>query len=210
LTETSTDTAGASREDEPIAAIVLAAGTSSRMGSPKQLLPYRGQPLLQHVIDLLPGLGLADAVVVLGHQAREIASAIDLPPGVRAIVNSDYASGQRSSLRAGLAALAPGTAAALVLLGDQPRIPPEALRTVLHLRRTGAPPVIRASYQGKPGHPVLLDRSIWSTVSPGTDDAGARAWMADHPHEVLIAPLALSLPIEVDSEDDYRRLLNEP
>lgn len=208
--------AGSARHDERIAAIVLAAGTSSRMGRPKQLLSYRGKPLLQHVIDLLPGLGLADAVVVLGYQSTEIASAIELPPGVRAIVNSDYATGQNSSLRAGLAAMAPDTAAALVLVGDQPGIPPEALRTILDLRRAGAPPVIRASYQGKPGHPVLLDRSIWPAVlSPttddaGTDDAGARGWMDAHPREVMWAPLPHSPPIEVDSEDDYRRLLNEP
>jgi len=199
-----------SRGDERISAILLAAGTSSRMGRPKQLLPYRGKPLLQHVIDLLPGLGLSDVVVVLGHQAREITSAIELPPGARTIVNPDYASGQGSSLRAGLAAMTPDTTAALVLVGDQPGIPPEALRTVLDLRRTCLLPVIRASYRGDPGHPVLLDRSIWPTLASGADDAGARAWMSDHPDAVMIAPLPHSLPIEVDCEDDYRRLLAGP
>jgi len=200
---------GEPQRDERIAAIVLAAGTSSRMGRPKQLLPYRGKPLLQHVIDLLPGLGLSDVVIVLGHQATEIASAIELPPGVRTIVNPDYASGQGSSLRAGLAAMTPDTAASLVLVGDQPGIPVEALRTVLDLRRPGAPPVIRASYGGKPGHPVLLDRATWSAVTLGTDDAGARTWMANNPEAVLTAPVSHSLPIEVDSEDDYLRLLAE-
>jgi len=205
-----TEAAGRPQRDEGIAAIVLAAGTSTRMGRPKQLLPYRAKPLLQHVIDLLPGLGLSEVVVVLGHKAEEIASAIELPPGVRTIVNPDYASGQSSSLRAGLAATAPGAAAALVLVGDQPGIPPEAIRSVLDLRRPGAPPVIRASYQGRPGHPVLLDRSIWPEVTSGTDDAGARTWMAENPESVLNAPVARSLPIEVDSEDDYHRLLAEP
>ena len=80
-----------------IAGVVLAAGTSSRLGRPKQLLPLQGKPLTQHVIDATIAAGLDEVVVVLGHAAEEVEAGLELPPPARAVVNPDYEAGQSSS-----------------------------------------------------------------------------------------------------------------
>ncbi len=148
-----------------IAGVVLAAGTSSRLGGRlKQLLPLGGRPITQHVINAAVAAGLDDVVVVLGHKAEEVRGGLELRPPARAVVNPDYASGQSSSLRTGLHALGDDIGAALILLGDQPGIRLEAIRTVMRVyERTGGP-VVRASYSGQSGHPVLFERSVWAEL----------------------------------------------
>ena len=84
--------------DESVATVILAGGASRRMGSPKQLLPYLGRPILQHVVDLAAGAVPGGLLVVLGHAARRIESATDFPSRAKIVVNRDYASDQASSL----------------------------------------------------------------------------------------------------------------
>src|SRR5918997_5983315 len=103
-----------------ISAVVLAAGASTRLGRPKQLLELDGKPLLQHVVDALDGAGLDEVVVVLGHEAERIRAAVVLPARGRVVVNRAHRSGQASSLRAGLDAVDAASEAAVVVLGDQP------------------------------------------------------------------------------------------
>jgi molybdenum cofactor cytidylyltransferase len=101
---------------------ILAAGASSRMGRPKQVLPLRGRPMLQRVLDEAVASRLDEIVLVLGHRADEIREALRLPEGnrVRAVVNADWARGQSTSLRLALRRANPTAAAAAILLGDQP------------------------------------------------------------------------------------------
>lgn len=188
------------------AGIVLAAGTSSRMGRTKQLLPFRGRPLLQHVVDVA-ATSLDEVVVVLGYAAAEIGSVLSLPSHARIEINPDYGSGQASSLRVGLLAVADRFPGAVVLLGDQPGIGGEAIRAVIETQlRTGAA-IVRTTYRGMPGHPVYLDRSIWPEIMEASGDLGARAWIAKHPDRVEAVATSSPAPIEVDTEDDYQRLL---
>src|SRR5207302_10617386 len=142
------------REVAVISGIVLAGGTSSRLGRPKQLLDLGGRPILQHVLEAARAGGLDEVVVVLGHLAAEVAAALSLPPGARTVVNPEYATGQASSLRTGLAAADPGSEAALILLGDQPGMRPADIEAVASAFRRGAGPVVQGSYRGVPGHPV--------------------------------------------------------
>jgi molybdenum cofactor cytidylyltransferase len=193
--------------DRPdVAGIILAAGSSERMGRTKQLLPFRGKPLLQHVIELASASDLVETIVVLGAAADEIRRRIEPGPGVRFARNPDHATGQASSLRAGLQALGKNIDAALVLVGDQPLVPAEAIRTILSLRNPARHAVIRAMYGGNPGHPVLLEREIWSEVLDSGSDEGARSWIAANADRVLEADLPFPLPAEVDTPEDYRRL----
>ncbi len=189
------------------AGIVLAAGTSSRLGRPKQLLAYHGRPLTQHVIDAAIAASLDDVIVVLGERAEDMLAELTLPPPARARVNPDYLEGQSSSLRAGLRAAGPEIRAAVLLLGDQPTVGVGAIRAVLaeYERRGG--PVVRATYGGVPGHPVLIDRSVWSEVEAIAGDVGARELLANHPEWVTEVELAAGRPADVDTWDDYQRLI---
>lgn len=189
-----------------IAGVVLAAGTSSRLGRAKQLLPYRGRPITRHVVDTAIAAGLDEVIVVLGHAAEEVRAALDLRPPARAVVNTDYASGQASSLREGLRAVSAGVRAAVILLGDQPGIAAGSIRKALEAYDETGGPIVRAMYGGRPGHPVLLDRSVWDEVERLEGDLGARAVMRAHGVRVVPVEIEGEPPVDVDTWDDYRGL----
>jgi molybdenum cofactor cytidylyltransferase len=192
-----------------IAGLILAAGTSSRLGRPKQLLPLGDRTVLQHVVDAAAAADLDDIIVVLGHRAAEVEASIRLPRRGRVVVNPEFGSGQASSLGAGLRALGEDTRAAMVLLGDQPGVTLEAIGAVAAAyRRTGGP-VVQASYRGRPGHPVLLDRGVWAEVEAVSGDVGARDLLAEHPEWVVPAVVPGDPPPDLDTWQDYQRLGEE-
>jgi molybdenum cofactor cytidylyltransferase len=154
-----------------IGAVVLAAGEGSRFGGPKQLAELRGRPLVEHVLATVAAVpSIEQFVVVLGARADEIRARVDLH-GARVVVCETWANGQAESLKAGLAAL-DDMEAALILLGDQPGITPAAIEAVL-AHFDGSRP-LRAVYDGEPGHPVLMPRSLFSRAMELSGDAGAR------------------------------------
>jgi molybdenum cofactor cytidylyltransferase len=188
-----------------ISGVVLAAGTSSRLGRPKQLLELEGRPLLQHVVDAAVASGLDEVVVVLGHESERIASALTLPPGTWVVINRDYEAGQSTSLRAGLDSVDPRAGAAAVLLGDQPGLTSAAIRKVLDAWRESDAPIVRALWQGTPGHPVILARSEWEFVGKLEGDRGARDLIAGSGRAEVIEmdepPVA-----DVDTWEQYEKL----
>ena len=193
-----------------VTGIVLAGGTSSRLGRPKQLLELEGRPVLQHVVDAARAAGLEEVVVVLGHKADEIATAIELPPSARTTFNPRYAEGQSTSLAAGLSAASPGSRAAVVLLGDQPRLGADVIRAVVETyRRTGAK-VVRASWGGTPSHPVLFDRGVWEAVQAVEGDRGARDLLEANPDWEVRVEVGEAPPGDLDTWDDYERLKAGP
>lgn len=189
-----------------ISGVILAAGTSSRLGRPKQLLPLGDRVVLQHVLDAAAAAGLDETVVVLGHRADEVGAAIRLPERTRVTVNPEFQSGQASSLRAGLAALGPDVRAAVILLGDQPGLRAEVIRAVVGTYAGSGGAVVQASYGGRPGHPVLLDRRVWSEVSGVRGDIGARDLLGAHPDWIVLAEVPGDPPPDLDTWDDYRRM----
>ena len=191
---------------EVISGILLAGGTSSRLGRPKQLMELGGRPVLQHVVDAAAAAGLDELVVVLGHRAEDVAAALTLPATARAVVNPDYATGQASSMRTGLAAASPSSEAALLLLGDQPAMRPADIRAVVAAYRAGAGPVVQGSYRGTPGHPVLFDRSVWPDLLAVEGDRGARDVLKAHPDWVVRVDLDADLPADLDTMEDYERM----
>ena len=189
-----------------ISGIVLAGGTSSRLGRPKQLLDLEGRPVLQHVVDAAVDAGLDEVVVVLGHMADEIGSAITLPPQARTCVNPHYAQGQSTSLRAGLSAADPRSEAAVILLGDQPRMRPDLIRAVVDAYRETGGRVVRAWYGGRPAHPVVFDRSVWENLQAVEGDRGARDLLKAHPEWEVRVDAGDESPGDLDTWEDYERL----
>lgn len=191
-----------------VCGIVLAAGAGTRMdGRVKQLLPLAGRPLLQHTIDAAAAAGIEDVRIVLGHALEEIAARIRLPPGAEIVANPLHARGQSTSLRAGLTAAPEGSRAALVLLGDQPEVRVEAIREVIDWYFVHGSSVVRAAYRGRPAHPVLLARSAWSGVEALRGDVGARELVATHLGVADLAEVGGDPPEDVDTSEDYERLL---
>ena len=192
-----------------ISGIVLAAGSSSRLGRPKQLLELAGKLVLQHVVDAAAAAPLDEILVVLGHSAGEVADRLALPAHGRVVLNPDHALGQSTSLQAGLRAAATGADAAVVLLGDQPGIRPEAIAAVVRswLEEGGA--VVQASYGGRPAHPSLFARGTWPDLEEAIGDEGARSILGRHPEWRRLVEVGGAVPDDIDTEEDYARLSAE-
>jgi molybdenum cofactor cytidylyltransferase len=159
-------------EVEPeIGGILLAAGEGRRFGGPKQLARLNGRPLIEHALAAMLAVPAVDPVViVLGAHAERIQAEADLR-GAEVIVCTDWADGQSASLKAGAAALGE-VDAAVITLADQPFITPQVIAGVLDQR--GRHLVVRATYDGRPGHPVLLERRLLDHVRELSGDTGAR------------------------------------
>jgi nicotine blue oxidoreductase len=155
-----------------IAAVVLAAGAGRRYGGAKQLHPVDGSPMLERVLAAVAAAPVDDRVVVLGARADAVRTGIDLH-GVRPVLCDAWADGQAASLRCGLAALDPAVEAAVIVLGDGPRLRAEAIARVVDEapRHPGA--VLAADYGGGRSHPVLLPRTVWASL-PAIGETPAR------------------------------------
>jgi molybdenum cofactor cytidylyltransferase len=163
-----------------IAGCVLAAGGSTRFGSPKQLAELDGRPLLEHTLAAMGRSGLDRVVVVLGSEADQILEQVDLN-GAEPVLCERWEEGQSASLATGLAAVADADAV-VIALGDQPRMSPDAVRRVLDSR--GGAGAVRAVYEGRPGHPVVLERSQIPALRDVAGDVGARSVIMRNLREV--------------------------
>jgi CTP:molybdopterin cytidylyltransferase MocA len=160
-----------------VAGLILAAGEGRRFGGPKQLAELRGRPLLEHPVRAMLGVpALRPVVVVLGAAAAEVRAGVDLRD-VEVVVCPDWAEGQAASVRSGVRALGDEADAALVTLGDQPFITPQVIAAVLD-RADGDHDAVRATYDGRPGHPVLLARALLDRVDELRGDVGFRDLLA--------------------------------
>jgi CTP:molybdopterin cytidylyltransferase MocA len=166
--------------------ILLAAGAGTRMGRPKALVhDVDGTSWLGRGVEVLRAGGCDGVTVVLGAGADEAVRLLD-GLGVDVVVAHDWSSGMSASLRAGLASLEHSDAeAAVVSLVDLPDLDATVVRRVLS-EREGDEALARASYHGRPGHPVVLGRAHWPGVLASlAGDAGARAYFATHAHALV-------------------------
>lgn len=186
-------------------AVILAAGSSARLGTPKQSLSLEGKPILQHVIDVTSACGFAEILVVLGHAAGDIEAALSLPEGARIVVNPDHLAGQSTSLRCGMDAVDPDSTAALILLGDQPRIEGRSIVEVLQAFEASPLPLARAMYRGTPGHPVVVAREAYTHFGGATGDEGARAFL-ERSEDVVLVDIDADPPLDVDTWQDFEAL----
>ena len=207
----------AAREEQSafLSGLILAAGASTRMGRPKQLLPLGDRCLLQHALDEALRSRLDEVILVLGHRAEEIQEALQLPSGrsTRVVINPDYTSGLSASLRLALRAADPRAVAAAILLGDQPNMAGELIDRMAAAFLAADAPVVRPVYSGSagrrvPGHPVFLARRIWPEVEKLRGDQGARALVSARPEWLLEVPVDYEPPADVDTWEDYQRAVD--
>ena len=186
-----------------VSGLVLAAGGSSRLGQPKQLLPYRGTILLDWVVRTVAAAESLDQVtVVLGGASREVRARLTLGRA-RVVENPDFGEGCSSSYQAGLAALDPKATAVVVVLGDQPGVQTEDIDFLVgEWRRTGAT-IMATSYRGERGHPLLFSRELFGHLEELHGDKAAWKILDRHPDWVRDVTVDRPLPRDVDTWQDY-------
>ncbi len=188
------------------AAILLAAGESTRMGSAKALLPWRGAALIEYQVRALLTGGYREIVVVLGHEADEIRPFV--PPEAQIVVNEGYHEGRASSLQAGAAAL-PDDADPIVILNvDQPR--PSTLLAELRIAHGNSDALITLpSFEGKHGHPPVLSGSLLPELRDVSDETQGLLAVIDA-HRDALQEYSVSSPIvllDLNTPDQYERAL---
>ena len=192
-----------------ISAILLAAGESRRMGSPKALLYYQGQTFIERICTAFLTAGVDELIVVLGARAEEIGRALPSHPALRSVVNSRYSQGQLSSLMVGIGALSPESEAVVVNLVDHPLISSATIKAVIDSFRAVPLPIVIASYQGKRGHPVLFSGQVYGEILAAPLDQGAKVVVRKDPARVREVPLDdPGILADIDTPEDYRRFVD--
>lgn len=186
--------------------ILLAAGESRRMGSPKALLPYDGRSFIEHICNAFLRAGVDELIVVLGAWEDKLRPALPSHPALRTVVNPHYTLGQLSSLTRGIGALSPESAAAVVNLVDHPLISTETITALIAAFRADPLPIIIASYQGKRGHPVLFSSQVYAELLAAPLNKGAKVVVRKDPARVREVPLDdPGILADIDTPEDYRR-----
>jgi molybdenum cofactor cytidylyltransferase len=188
-----------------IAGILLAAGRSTRMGRPKQLLDWHGVPLVRHVAAIALQSSLQELLIVTGSESGRVRAALSGIPA-RIVQNDSFDAGQSSSLRAGIAALGPEVAAAIVLLVDQPLLQPATIDALI---AAWQPPcrIVAPRFAGRRGNPVLFDRALFGEIAAISGDRGARDVIRAHESALCLVDVDdAGVAADLDTPDDYRRL----
>ena len=187
-----------------IAAVMLAAGLARRMGRQKLLLQLQGKPVVRLSVEHIVS-HVEDVVVVTGPEYTAIRQALEGLP-VRFAVNPRPQDGQGTSIAAGVAALKPWTTAALIALGDQPRMPAAVVPALLDAFRRSGQAIVAPVYQGVHGTPVLFSSEVFGELRALTGDAGARAVVKVNPERVEAVAFDIAMPPDVDTPEDYAKL----
>jgi len=189
-----------------VSGIVLAAGTSSRLGvQTKQLLPWRDTTMLGWVLERAEASLLDEVVVVVGHDAEAIRHHVVLQRA-RFVEAPDFHEGCTSSLRAGLQALHPQSAAVVLILGDQPGIESKTIAALVEGWRHWQSPIVRVSYRGRSGHPMLFAEALFGHLNALHGDKGVWKLCDAHPEWVHEVEVDQPYPGDVNTWDDYTSL----
>jgi molybdenum cofactor cytidylyltransferase len=194
-----------SRPAEPfVTGLVLGAGGSSRLGRPKQLLPFGERTLLEHTLDTARACGFDQLVVPIGGAADEVRERVDLS-GAQVVVNTAYGSGCSSSIAAAIGAVDPRCEVLVLMLGDQPGVTPDTVRTLLAGR--GDAPLAVCRYDDGRGHPLAFARSVFGELADLHGDKGVWRLLDRRADEVVEVPVAGPIPLDVDTPEDYEAVL---
>lgn len=191
-----------------IAAILLAAGGSVRLGRPKQLLTFRGETLLRHAARVAVGSGCDETCVVLGASCDRMRPEVE-GLGVQVVLNPDWASGMGSSIKVGLEAALRDPhmlEGVLILLADQPLIRPSQLCRMISLFRSSGSTIVVAHYEGHPGPPALFGSALFPELLSLEAGQGARGLLDGRQEDTLFFDLP-EAGVDVDVDADYGALL---
>lgn len=166
-----------------LAAVILSGGASSRMGSPKALLPFQGRPFLEHLLDVTTRPEIGVRRVVLGTQAEPIAKAINLKAD-EIVINHEWEKGQLSSIQAALRSLPAGTDGILLCLIDHPLISGALVQELIEQFYKSKKSIVLPVYEGRRGHPVIFPASLYDELLRAPLETGARAVVWAHAGEV--------------------------
>jgi len=166
-----------------LAAVILSGGASSRMRSPKALLPYQGRPFLEHLLEVTSHRNIGVRRVVLGAHAEPIAKAIQLEAD-EIVINKDWEKGQLSSIQAALRSLPPGTDGILLCLIDHPLISSLLVQDLIEQFYKTKKPIVLPVYKGRRGHPVMFSASLYDELLRAPFETGARAVVWAHKSDV--------------------------
>ena len=192
---------------ENLAVIILAAGNSSRLGSPKQLLPYAEKTLLQHAIDNAKASSANHVIVVLGSRKTLIETKIDLDE-IFIVENLNWESGISSSIKAGLNALkdiSTETDAIILMACDQPFADAEILKTLVQEQARSGKAIVGCSYDSTKGIPALFHKSIISELLSLEGDTGAKKLFEKYKEEASFISFQDG-GIDIDTSEDYKNL----
>jgi molybdenum cofactor cytidylyltransferase len=190
-----------------IDAIVLAAGRSLRMGTQKLLLPFAGQTVIGHIVEQVLAAPLRSAFVVVAAGDASVRSALADRP-FSFVENPEPEGDMLSSVRAGIRALPRDTSAAMIVLGDQPSIRSDVVRSLLDAQQSSGRGIVAPVYGGKRGHPMLVAARHFRELLTGHDGIGLRGLLAAHHYDVFDLPVSdEGVLADIDYPEDYMREL---
>ena len=166
-----------------LAAVILSGGSSTRMGSPKALLPYQGKAFLDHLLDISHHPKIGVRRVVLGAHAEPIAKAIDLAAD-EIVINHEWEKGQLSSIHAALRSLPAGTDGMVLFLIDHPLVSASLVDGLIGEFYSSQAPVVLPVYRGHRGHPVVFSSKVYRELESAPLETGARAVVWAHEAEL--------------------------
>jgi molybdenum cofactor cytidylyltransferase len=190
----------------PIAGVVLAAGTSTRMGRNKLFLELEGKPLVRHVVERASNAGFDPLIVVLGHEADLVQQALE-GLSYRPVTNLEYERGVNSSLRAGIhAASETPASAAVVMLADMPFVTTGMMATMMDKYRHSDVPLVISDYGGVNAPPMLYDRSLFGELAVSEGQGCGKHVVKRHRHAAASASWPVEALTDVDEPADYERV----
>jgi molybdenum cofactor cytidylyltransferase len=188
-----------------VAGLVLAAGGSTRLGRPKQLLPYGGATLLDHTVATARACEFDQLLVAIGGEAEKVRARVDLS-GADVVVNRGFGEGCSSSIAVAMEALDPAATALVLLLGDQPGVTVATVRVLLAAR--GDAPIAVCRYDDGRGHPFAFGRQVFGDLRSLHGDKAVWKMLEQRAGAVEEVPVAGAVPLDVDTWDDYEAVLD--
>jgi molybdenum cofactor cytidylyltransferase len=194
------------RADLFVTGLVLGAGGSTRLGRPKQLLPFGEGTLLDHTLSTARQCRFDQLVVPIGGAADEVRERVDFS-GAEVVVNYDFGEGCSSSIAAALEVVDERCDVLVLLLGDQPGVTPQTVRALIDGRGDASLAVCR--YDDGRGHPIAFDRSMLPRLTDLHGDKGVWRLLDERADEVVEVRIAGNVPLDVDTPEDYQAVLAE-
>jgi molybdenum cofactor cytidylyltransferase len=185
-----------------ISAIVLAAGKSERMGSPKALLPISGRTFLENILAAISRTSIEQTVVVVGHHRKEIEASVRLPS---LVFNPDYEKGMITSFQAGIRALSWDASGAFLFLVDHPLVEPGTIEAMI--MNLAPNRIILPTFQGRRGHPVLFSSDVLEEILALPSTEGANIVVRKDPGRIVEVPVnAPGILVDIDTPEQFEQL----